>query len=106
MICDYGIELDALVEKAKGSTKDGKVAQYIPALAKANRDTLAISIFDGRDTCFSAGHSEERFTIQSISKVLTLALALVDHELEFVFFEGWDGANGRPVQFDCQARIA
>ncbi|WP_088104964.1 glutaminase A [Halalkalibacter urbisdiaboli] len=85
MLCQYKNELKEMIEEVKGFTNQGKVADYIPALADANSSTLAVAIFNGNDTCFSAGQSNERFTLQSISKVLTLALALMDHGGELVF---------------------
>ena len=55
---------------------NGEVANYIPALSKVPANLFAISVFtvDGRS--YHAGDSEHRFTIQSISKILTLTLAL------------------------------
>lgn len=54
----------------------GRVADYIPELAGVNPDQFAISIClpDGQQ--FSAGKCNTRFSIQSISKVFTLAIAL------------------------------
>jgi glutaminase len=85
VFCQYGEQLEKLVTEVQPFTANGKVADYIPALAKANQNILAVSIYDGNSTCFSAGHSSEMFTLQSISKVLTLALALMDHGEEIVF---------------------
>ncbi|WP_100404607.1 glutaminase A [Bacillus solitudinis] len=85
MLCQYETELTHMINDVKKFTKDGKVADYIPALATANQNTLAVAVFDGTDTCFSAGQSREKFTLQSISKVLTLALAIMDHGEEYVF---------------------
>lgn len=54
----------------------GKVADYIPALAKVdpNRFGMALALPDG--TLHTAGDAREAFSIQSVSKVFTLALAL------------------------------
>lgn len=56
----------------------GKVASYIPALARVdpNRLGLAVATLDGKLSC--AGDAQQPFSIQSISKVFTLALALED----------------------------
>lgn len=53
----------------------GKVADYIPALARVGPDQLGIALqtLDGQTAV--AGDSEIRFSIQSISKTFTLALA-------------------------------
>lgn len=54
----------------------GRVADYIPALARIDpcQFGIAIAATDGRTA--STGHAEVPFSIQSISKVFTLALAL------------------------------
>lgn len=54
----------------------GKVATYIPELAKMPPDYLGIYMIDidGNET--SAGDTDVRFTIQSISKIITLALCM------------------------------
>ncbi|CAM3741289.1 glutaminase [Parendozoicomonas haliclonae] len=54
----------------------GKQADYIPALAEIPSDKfgMAISTVDGRD--YVIGDAEEGFSIQSISKLFTLSLAM------------------------------
>jgi glutaminase len=55
---------------------EGKVADYIPALAKIDPKQFAMSIklFDG--TTYNVGDTQKKFSIQSISKVFTFTLAL------------------------------
>ena len=55
---------------------DGKQADYIPALANVNPDQfgLCLNILDGRT--YRLGASDVKFSIQSISKVFSLAVAL------------------------------
>jgi len=78
-------ELMVLIEDAKEFIPYGKVANYIPALAKANKKDLAVAVFlpDGRH--FEAGNTSTRFTLQSISKVISLALVLMDRGEDYVF---------------------
>ncbi|KAB7704044.1 glutaminase A [Bacillus aerolatus] len=85
MPCQSSEELKALVEEARKCTKNGRVADYIPALGKANPNELSIAIYypDGR--CISAGDIEEKITLQSISKVISLALVLMDRGPDYVF---------------------
>jgi len=54
----------------------GKVADYIPQLATVSPDRFGIHLqfLDGRG--YSVGDAEERFSIQSISKVLMLCMAV------------------------------
>ncbi|WP_332693854.1 glutaminase A [Halalkalibacter lacteus] len=85
MVCRYEEDLKVMIEKVRKYTGSGNVADYIPALSKANPHDVAVAIFDGSDTCFSEGEYRKLFTLQSISKVLTLALALMDYGEEVVF---------------------
>jgi len=85
MPCQKSDDLRRLVEEAKRYTKDGKVADYIPELAKANPGDLSIAINypDGR--CISAGDIDKKITLQSISKVISLALVLIERGFRYVF---------------------
>ncbi|MGL5653685.1 MAG: glutaminase B [Vibrio sp.] len=68
--------LASIVEEVRPLTRQGKVADYIPALGKVSRDKLAIAVFTNQGEVISAGDAQERFSIQSISKVLSLTLAM------------------------------
>lgn len=56
--------------------KEGKVADYIPALAQVDPNQFAMSIhlFNGKS--YHIGDVDTKFSIQSISKVFTFTLAL------------------------------
>ncbi len=54
----------------------GKVADYIPALASANPQDFAMSVTCNDGTCHSIGVHTQKFSIQSISKVYGYTLAL------------------------------
>lgn len=60
---------------------EGALADYIPELAAANpnRIALALSTIDG--TIYSSGDDEVEFTIQSMSKPFAYALAIQEHGL-------------------------
>ncbi|BAB06346.1 glutaminase A [Halalkalibacterium halodurans] len=77
--------LEQIVLECKKYTEEGTVASYIPALAKADVSTLGIAIYRGGDEQVIAGDADEKFTLQSISKVIALALALLDVGEEAVF---------------------
>ncbi len=66
-------EVLAAVEPIRGS---GKVADYIPALAAVDPNHLGIAFADEKGEVHGAGDCDHVFSIQSISKVFTLALAL------------------------------
>jgi glutaminase len=55
----------------------GTVADYIPALATVSPDRFGIAVVIMADgTCHTAGDADEAFSIQSISKVFALTMAL------------------------------
>lgn len=85
MPCQTNVQLHQLVEEAKKYTTDGEVANYIPELGKANRNALSIAIHYPDGTCISAGDVDKKFTLQSISKVISLALVLMDRGYCYVF---------------------
>ncbi|MBO8137342.1 MAG: glutaminase A [Desulfotomaculum sp.] len=58
--------------------KYGKVANYIPALAKAEPKHLGISIMNIKGQAVTVGDCCVKFTMQSISKPLALIQALLD----------------------------
>ncbi len=66
---------DIAITMASKSDK-GTVASYIPQLACVNPDQFSISIALADGSVFSSGCSQTLFSIQSISKVFTLTLAL------------------------------
>jgi glutaminase len=68
--------LDALVATALVQTDRGTVADYVPALGHVDprKFGVAIACTDGR--LFASGDAEEPFSIQSVSKVFTLAMAM------------------------------
>lgn len=63
----------------------GKVASYIPELGKADSMALGAAIADIHGNLYMAGDADQPFTMQSISKVVTLALALMELGEEIVF---------------------
>ena len=77
--------LDQLIEKNRPFTSYGKVADYIPALSYANPDDLGVCIMDVNNNINCSGEYSKKFTIQSISKVIALSLAIVDNGEEKVF---------------------
>ena len=77
--------LESLVEKNRHYGKEGNLASYIPALLRANPDDLGIAIVDLQGRKYFAGEYDKKFTIQSISKIVSLILALGDNGRENVF---------------------
>lgn len=75
---------DILVKKID-NYKNGKVASYIPALKEVRPDLAAIVMFDMTGNSYKLGNWNHLFTIQSISKPIVLALAIMDLGEDAVF---------------------
>ncbi|ABO67376.1 MULTISPECIES: glutaminase A [Geobacillus] len=78
-------ELVRFVEEAKQYARYGKVADYIPALGKANPNELSIAVYTADGKVVDAGDVTVKVTLQSISKILALALVLIDRGEDEVF---------------------
>ncbi|MCL4140708.1 UNVERIFIED_CONTAM: hypothetical protein GTU68_052737, partial [Idotea baltica] len=61
--------------KAKGITDEGNTASYIPELAHVDPDKFGVHITTIDQHNFGIGNCNEKFSIQSIAKVLSLSLA-------------------------------
>lgn len=88
--------LNKLIKKNVVLTKDGRVADYIPELDKAKKDALGVCILDNEGNRYTAGDCEIKFTVQSISKLVTLMLAILDNGEEFVFSKVGMEPSGDP----------
>jgi glutaminase len=73
---DWQQLLQAIHAELEAERGSGEVARYIPPLAAVDprKFGLAVATADGR--VFAVGDAHERFSVQSISKVFTLVLAL------------------------------
>ena len=63
---------------------DGKNADYIPALAKVPSTYFGISLVTPQGKAYAAGDIDPLFSIQSISKVFTMALVFQESTEQFV----------------------
>ena len=88
--------LKELVEKHRKTTELGKVASYIPELEKTNPRNLGIYILDNEGNEYFAGDYDNKFTVQSISKVVALMLAILDNGEEYVFSKVGMDPSGDP----------
>ena len=66
--------IKSIYENYVGELGKGKVADYIPPLAKVSPDKYAISVCTVDGKKYNIGDFNEKFSIQSISKVFTLAM--------------------------------
>lgn len=83
---DYIDEKIKTAIKATESFKEvGEVASYIPELSNVDPDSFALSIVTVSGEVFNYGEYEKEFSLQSISKVLSLIMALHDNDPVHVF---------------------
>lgn len=87
---------DTTVSNAKPFIAQGRVADYIPELAKADKNAIALCVIDNNRQMYKAGDTKIKFTIQSISKVISLMLALEDFGEEYVFTKVGDYGTHLP----------
>jgi glutaminase len=82
-------------EKFKGEAS-GKNADYIPALAKVDSKLFGIAVVSTDNQSSTVGDVTAPFSIQSISKVYSLALAMEEAGADQVFAKIGSEATGRP----------
>ncbi len=73
---DYQQILENIYQTIQPYAKEGKQADYIPALAKVNPDQFGMCIHTIYGEEYSIEQADVRFSIQSISKVFALAMCL------------------------------
>ncbi|MCM1077906.1 MAG: glutaminase [Bacteroidales bacterium] len=73
---DYTETLESIYSEVRPYARLGKQADYIPALAKVNPDQFGICIHTINGEISEYGQADVPFSIQSISKVFSLAVAL------------------------------
>lgn len=76
---------DEIIKRCLPFADEGHIASYIPALAMANKTTLGIVLMDLAGQVFESGAVSAQFTMQSISKAISLLLALEESGAEHVF---------------------
>ena len=77
--------LEEIVKRNKIKTKFGNVANYIPGLDKADKESLGICLLDMDGNKYLTGDYNKKFTIQSVSKPIALMLAMLDNGIDYVF---------------------
>jgi glutaminase len=65
-----------IVEDMRAATDRGRVASYIPSLARIDPARFGLAIVTAEGEVFTGGDADTGFSIQSISKVFSLTLAL------------------------------
>ena len=73
---DYQKILENIYQAIQPYAKEGKQADYIPELAKVNPDQFGMCLHTIYGEIYSIEQADTRFSIQSISKVFSLAMCL------------------------------
>lgn len=73
---DFDDILGTIDKEVRQRFGEGKVADYIPSLAKVPLDRFGMALVTVDNRVHEVGDSRERFSIQSVSKVYTLTMAM------------------------------
>src|ERR1700689_2364401 len=68
--------VEEIAAEMRGRPDRGEVATYIPELARVDPKAFGLAVIDAEGNVAAGGDSDTQFSIQSISKVFTLTLAL------------------------------
>ena len=71
--------IDGIYQELTPRLGEGKVADYIPQLARVDARHFGMTVVTTGGEVYRVGDAEVPFSIQSISKVITLTLALGKH---------------------------
>jgi len=97
--------LEAVLDQVRPLVHQGKVADYIPALADVAANNLGIAVCLRDGTVFQAGDAETRFSIQSISKVLSLSVALTRYDDAEIWQRVGKEPSGQPFNSLVQLEL-
>src|SRR5690349_19361722 len=100
--------VDAAYNQFK-TLKEGKNADYIPALAKVDPNLFGIALVTADGKVYTAGDAKTEVSIQSISKVFTMAQVIQEQGLESIEKRiGVDATRSeeRRVGKECRSRWA
>ncbi|ENT3100335.1 glutaminase B [Salmonella enterica subsp. enterica serovar Dublin] len=101
--------LETILQRVRPLIGQGKVAAYIPALASVEGSKLGIAICTVDGQHYQAGDAHERFSIQSISKVLSLVVTMRHYPEEEIWQRVGKDPSGSPfnslVQLEMEQGI-
>ena len=87
--------LNEILDQVRPLLGQGKVADYIPALAEVPAARLGIAVMGVDGSLYTAGDAAELFSIQSISKVFSLVQA-IQHSGEEIWQRLGHEPSGQP----------
>jgi glutaminase len=76
LVSKLQVVVDEITDEMRATPLRGEVANYIPELARVDPRHFGLAIVDAQGEVFVGGDADVPFSIQSISKVFTLTLAL------------------------------
>lgn len=88
-----GIEelLGKALNRVRSAQREGRLPDYIPELARADPKRIGIAVHTAEDEAFAAGDAGAPFTLQSVSKVFSLACVMREKGMAAL-----DGMPGEP----------
>lgn len=77
--------LEKIVTAERHVHHEGSLPEYVEKVSNSDHDAVGVCMMGTRGLASSAGDVEELFSLQSVSKVISLVLALMDNGPEEVF---------------------
>lgn len=98
LICE---KLEYAIEKSKDYIGMGEPASYIPELLNVDSDNFAFSLVTTNGDVFNFGDENIVFSIQSISKIVDLIIALTDNNPQDVY----DKVGSEPTKYEFNSLV-
>ena len=98
LICE---KLEHAIEKSKDYIGMGEPASYIPELLNVDSDNFAFSLVTTNGDAFNFGDENIVFSIQSISKIIDLIIALTDNNPQDVY----DKVGSEPTRYEFNSLV-
>lgn len=87
--------INHILDEVRPLLGQGKVADYIPALANVSANQVGLALYSVNGELFTAGDAQQPFSIQSISKVFSLVQA-IQHSGESIWERLGYEPSGQP----------
>lgn len=98
----YDKALNRVLDTVKPRIGEGKVADYIPALAKVPPERFGFAIYGCDGDISSVGDADVAFSIQSISKAFALAFVMSGRNPADIWRRVWREPSGTPFNSTVQ----
>lgn len=98
LICE---KLENAIEKSKDYIGMGEPASYIPELLNVDSDNFAFSLVTTNGDAFNFGDENIVFSIQSISKIIDLIIALTDNNPQDVY----EKVGSEPTKYEFNSLV-